>query len=141
MAREPRHPVVLIVDDEVGNRTLVSLVLGRLGYTVLTASNGAEGLLAAKAQHPDVILLDIMMPVMDGHEMLVRLKEDRDTQAIPVIMVTARGGDQEIAASFQRGALFHLDKPYEARDLLQKIEVALVRSGAATPVPQHDHPR
>ena len=125
--------VVLMVDDEVSNRKLITLLLGRVGYKVLTAPNGEEGLILAKAEHPDVILLDIIMPVMDGHEMLLRLKRDPDTCEIPVIMLTARGTDQDIATSFKRGAVFHLDKPYETTDLLQKIQVALALGGRDVP--------
>lgn len=140
MAADKTPVVVLMVDDEMSNRKLVSLLLGRVGYTVLTAPNGDEGLIVAKAEHPDVILLDIIMPVMDGHEMLSRLKRDPETKDIPVIMLTARGADQDIATSFKRGAVFHLDKPYETKDLLQKIEVALTVSGTDKPLPSSRTP-
>lgn len=135
MSEHNGQAVVLMVDDEVSNRKLITLLLGRVGYKVLTAPNGEEGLILAKAEHPDVILLDIIMPVMDGHEMLLRLKRDPDTCEIPVIMLTARGTDQDIATSFKRGAVFHLDKPYETTDLLQKIQVALALGGHELPPP------
>ena len=116
---------VLMVDDEANARKIAKLILEREGYRTLTASNGEEGLILAKVEQPDVILLDIMMPKMSGYDMLKRLPEDQDTLQIPVIMVTARGTEHDIATSFRLGAIFHLQKPYEMKDLLQKIQVAL----------------
>ena len=116
---------VLMVDDEANARKIAKLILEREGYRTLTASNGEEGLVLAKVEQPDVILLDIMMPKMSGYDMLKRLREDQDTLQIPVIMVTARGTEHDIATSFKLGAIFHLQKPYETKDLLQKIQVAL----------------
>ena len=116
---------VLMVDDEANARKIAKLILEREGYRTLTASNGEEGLVLAKVEQPDVILLDIMMPKMSGYDMLKRLREDQDTLQIPVIMVTARGTEHDIATSFKLGAIFHLQKPYEMKDLLQKIQVAL----------------
>ena len=139
-SRDNGKPLVLLVDDEQSNRKLVTLLLGRVGYVVRTAPSGEEGLIVAKAEHPDLILLDVMMPVMDGHEMLLRLKRDPDTRDIPVIMLTARGGEQDIAVSFQRGAVFHVDKPYETRDLLQKIAVALNLTDPDAPSDLPDEP-
>ena len=116
---------VLMIDDEANARKIAKLILEREGYRTLTASNGEEGLIFAKVERPDVILLDIMMPKMNGYELLKRLREDQDTKNVPVIMVTAKGAEHDIAASFKLGAIFHLQKPYETKDLLQKIEVAL----------------
>ena len=120
--------IILMIDDEASGRRITKLLLERSGYQVLTAPSGEEGLVLAKVEHPDVILLDIMMPKMDGYETLRRLKRDPDTRVIPVLMLTARGADQDIAMSFQLGAVFHLDKPYETKDLLRKIEGALARA-------------
>ena len=116
---------VLAVDDEVNARKLLKLLLEREGFRVLTASNGEEALILAKVEQPNVVLLDVMMPKMNGYEALRRLREDQDTAAIPVIMVTARGTEHDIAASFKIGAVFHVEKPYETRDLVQKIRVAM----------------
>jgi len=71
-----------------------------------------------------------MMPKMNGHETLKRLREDQDTNDIPVIVVSAKVGENDIATSYKLGALFHVEKPYETRDLLQKIKVAVSRGGA-----------
>ena len=125
MADEKPRRTVLMIDDESNSRKVVKLLLEREGYRVLTAPNGEEGLILAKVETPDVILLDVIMPKMDGYETLRRLRGDQDMHEIPVIMVTAKGTEHDIAASFRRGAVFHVEKPYETKDLLQKIQVAL----------------
>lgn len=137
MAEHLRRRTVLMIDDEANARKLAKLLLEREGYRVLTAANGEEGLILAKVQQPDVVLLDILMPKTSGHEVLRRLQEDQDLKDIPVIIVTARRGEQGIAASFRLGAVSHIEKPYETKDLLQKIQVALAlaqqeESGRAT---------
>ena len=114
-----------MIDDESNARKVVKLLLEREAFRVLTAANGEEGLILAKVERPHVILLDVMMPKMNGYETLKRLREDEDTNAIPVIMVTARGTEHDIATSFRLGAVFHIEKPYETKDLLKKIAVAL----------------
>ena len=121
---------VLMIDDESNSRKIVKLLLEREGFRVLTAANGEEGLILAKVEQPHVVLLDVMMPKMNGYETLKRLREDQDTHGIPVIMVTARGTEHDIATSFRLGAVFHIEKPYETKDLLQKIAVALSLPGA-----------
>lgn len=115
---------ILVVDDEVSARTLAKMLLAREGATVFTAAHGEEGLTLAKVERPHLILLDLMMPKMSGHEVLQRLKTDPDTKAIPVIILTAKLGDKDFEASFRLGAVFHLEKPYEAKDLFRKIQAA-----------------
>ena len=116
---------VLLIDDESNARKVTKLLLEREGFRVLTAATGEEGLILAKVERPDVILLDVMMPKMNGYETLKRLRDDVDTAAVPVIMVTARGTEHDIATSFRLGAVFHIEKPYETRDLLNKLSIAL----------------
>ena len=116
---------ILLIDDESNARKVTKLVLEREGFRVLTAATGDEGLILAKVERPHVILLDVMMPKMNGYETLKRLRDDQDTAAVPVIMVTARGTEHDIATSFRLGAVFHIEKPYETQDLLSKITVAL----------------
>ena len=118
---------VLMIDDETNARKIAKLLLEREGFRVLTAANGEEGLILAKVERPQVILLDVNMPKMNGFETLKRLRDDQDTSDIPVIMVTARGTEHDIATSFRLGAIFHIEKPYETQDLLQKLQVALRR--------------
>lgn len=116
---------VLMIDDESNARKVTKLLLEREGFRVLTAATGDEGLILAKVEQPHVILLDVMMPKMNGYETLKRLRDDQDTAAVPVIMVTARGTEHDIATSFRLGAVFHIEKPYETQDLLKKLTVAL----------------
>jgi len=130
----PEHSV-LVLDDEEHIRKILKLVLEREGYQVFTAPNGEEAIVLAKVEHPEAILLDIIMPMMDGYEVLRRLKSDPDTRAIPVIMVTAKGGERDIATSFRLGALFYVEKPFETKDLLEKLRVAIVRASEGGPGP------
>ena len=118
-------PTILVIDDENFSRRLAKLLLEREHYRVLTATQGQEGLLLAKVQQPDVILLDLMMPGLSGHETLKRLRDDPETASIPVIVVTAKMAEHDIATSFRLGATFHLEKPYETTDLVRKIQAAL----------------
>ena len=128
---------ILMIDDEPNHLKVVKLILEREGYRVLTAGNGEEGLILAKVEQPHVVLLDVMMPKMDGYEALRRLRADQDLKNTPVIMITARGTEHDIATSFRLGAIFHLEKPYETGDLLQKIQVAvtLAKQGNASSSP------
>ena len=108
---KPQHSI-LMIDDDANARKLAKLLLEREGYEVVTASNGEEGLILAKVMQPDVILLDVMMPKMNGYQTLKRLREDQDIEQIPVIMVSAKGTEHDIATSFRLGAIFHVEKPY-----------------------------
>ena len=116
---------ILIVDDEPD---LVSTVEYRLQFAdcqVVTASNGQEGLERAEAEKPDLILLDTNMPVMDGHEMLERLRANGSLKHIPVIMLTARCEPQDIAAASAHGVTDYVTKPFDFAELTAKIQTAL----------------
>jgi DNA-binding response OmpR family regulator len=116
---------ILIVDDEPD---LVSTVEYRLKFAdceVVTASNGEEGLEQARAEKPDLILLDTNMPVMNGHEMLERLRADGALKHIPVLMLTARCEPQDIAAASAHGVTDYVTKPFDFAELMAKIQMAL----------------
>jgi len=116
---------VLIVDDEPD---LVSTVEYRLKFAdceVVTAANGQDGLEQAKTERPDLILLDTNMPVMNGHEMLERLRADDDLKTVPVIMLTARCEPQDIAAASTHGVTDYVTKPFDFSELMAKIQTAL----------------
>ena len=116
---------ILIVDDEPD---LVSTVEYRLKFAdcqVVTAANGQEGLDRVAADKPDLILLDTNMPVMNGHEMLGRLRADADFMHIPVIMLTARCEPQDIAAASTHGVTDYVTKPFDFAELMAKIQTAL----------------
>ncbi len=117
---------VLVVDDEPHIIKLVESRLKANGYAVITASNGLEGYEKAKAQKPDIILMDITMPQMSGKDALKKLKEDKETASIPVIMLTGRSGADDIVECLTKGgALDYVVKPFMAEDFLNKINTAL----------------
>lgn len=128
MAEANVTQTILVIDDETDVREVSKLLFEREGFRVLTASNGQEGMLLAKVNRPDVILLDVLMPTMDGYATLRVLKDDPDTCHIPVIMVTARRTEKDFATSFRLGAVSYVEKPYLTADLLRKIKAATVLS-------------
>ncbi len=112
---------VLVVDDERHIVRLVQVNLERQGYEVLTAYDGVECLEKAKSEQPDLIVLDVMMPRMDGFEALQRLKSDPETSHIPVIMLTARTQDRDVLQGYQYGADLYLTKPFSPMELLSLV--------------------
>jgi DNA-binding response OmpR family regulator len=119
---------VLVVDDEVRILNFLVSKLRSSGYDVLTAGNGVEGLEQAKAQEPDLIVLDVLMPKMDG---LAMLKELRSFSAVPVIVLTAKGADTDRIRGLQLGADDYLPKPFNPDELVARIEAIRRRLGAA----------
>jgi DNA-binding response OmpR family regulator len=116
---------ILIVDDE---RDLVETITFRLeasGYEVLTAYDGAEGLEKARDEKPDIILLDVMMPKMDGYQVCRMLKFDEEFKNIPVLMLTARGQDQDKKTGNDVGADGYITKPFDSKVLLDSIKKCL----------------
>lgn len=116
-----RDSPILVVEDDFDSRTLIATALGLEGYDVITAANGKEGLTRAREGQPCLILLDLMMPVMDGEEFLVHQLADSAIRDIPVIVVTAVHSGDRLA---QLGALCCIQKPVEFDDLLTLIESA-----------------
>lgn len=112
---------VLSVDDSRTIRLIVTRSLKPFGCTVVEASNGEEGLAAAAKEKPDLILLDISMPVMDGVTMLTRLKEDEALKAIPVIMLTAEAGRDNVLQIAKLGVRDYLVKPFKDQQLIEKV--------------------
>lgn len=110
---------ILVVDDEERIVNFLNSKLKASGYEVLTAGNGAEGLEQARAQEPDLIVLDILMPKMDGLEMLKGL---RSFSAVPVIILTAKGSDADRIKGLQLGADDYLPKPFNPDELVARIE-------------------
>jgi len=122
---------VLVVDDEPN---IVQTLKDRLemnDYQVFTAQNGSDGLKSAQENAPDVILLDVMMPVMDGHEMLEKLRRQDWGQNISVIMLTARSQAQDIARARACGIEDYIIKPFDLSELLEKIEAIVDRRKTA----------
>ena len=116
---------ILIMDDDELLIALLEHKLGQRGLRILTATDGSEGLEAARAAKPDLIVLDGMMPTMDGFEVLRHLKEDPDTQEIPVIMLSARRLEHDIVNGLNLGAADYLVKPFMPEELALKIQTLL----------------
>ena len=113
---------ILVVDDERHIVRLVEVNLTRAGYDVASAYDGVEALEKVKQEDPDMIVLDVMMPRMDGFEVLKRLQADPDTQDIPVIMLTAKAQDADIFRGWSSGVSSYLTKPFNPRELLTFVE-------------------
>ena len=112
MNQATREQTLLIVDDDPGNIQLLIELLG-LDYKILVANSGEKALkIAASNQRPDLILLDVVMPEMDGYEVCLRLKQNDATKDIPVIFITARGAEDDEAKGFELGAVDYIAKPF-----------------------------
>jgi CheY-like chemotaxis protein len=116
---------VLVVDDNEDNIRIVSAILLGRGYEVRIARDGKGALDAVERNPPDVILLDIMMPGMDGIEVLDHIKADPRSGSIPVIMVTAKAQDEDVLAGYKYGADYYVTKPFTARQILYAIGLVL----------------
>lgn len=112
---------ILIVDDVPTNVMLVQAILKKEGYTLLTCDNGPEALRIAQQEHPHLILLDIMMPEMDGYEVLQRLKSNPETNDITVIIMSALSDMQSIVKGYQLGAIEYVTKPFQREELLKRV--------------------
>jgi two-component system phosphate regulon response regulator PhoB len=112
---------ILVADDEESVRQLLQIVLQHEGYEVVLATNGAEALLAAHNNPPDLILLDWMMPVLDGLSVLKQLRKDAATRDIPILMLTARQSDSDTTTALVGGADVYLTKPFEPQVVLSMI--------------------
>ena len=113
---------VLTVDDSTTIRKIVRRALGTFNCEILEAQNGVEGLAAANKERPDLIVLDITMPVMTGIEMLERLKEESELKAIPVIMLTAESGREAVTKAVRMGIKDYMVKPFKGPELVERIQ-------------------
>jgi signal transduction histidine kinase len=116
---------ILVVDDTPDMATLMTMVLKNQGYEVLVAGNGRAALQVAATQHPDVILLDIMMPIMNGIEVLQHLKSDTELRMIPVILVSAKSDDKDIIVGLDAGAHDYVTKPFKKEILTARVRSAV----------------
>ncbi|MCX7007249.1 MAG: response regulator transcription factor [Kiritimatiellaeota bacterium] len=123
MARE----MILVVEDDEDIQELIRYNLAQAGHRVAVAGTGEDGLKAARSKKPDLILLDIMLPGMDGLEVCRMLGVQDDTRHIPVIMLTAKGEEADIVTGLQMGADDYITKPFSPRVLLARIKVVLRR--------------
>jgi DNA-binding response OmpR family regulator len=130
-APSPGAGRVLVIEDEPDVAELIRYNLSKEGFEVRVATNGIVGLKHARESRPDMILLDIMVPQMNGWEVCRRLKQDPDTRAIPVIMVTGRAEEGDKVLGFEMGADDYVTKPFSPRELLARIR-AVLRRGKST---------
>ncbi len=124
---------ILIVDDEPQNRKLLEALLRPEGYLTQSAANGEEALALIAERPPDLILLDVMMPGMDGFEVATRLKANPATASIPIIMVSAQDGRGARMIGLNSGAEEYLTKPVDRAELWLRVRNLLRLSGSTTP--------
>jgi two-component system cell cycle response regulator len=118
-------PTILVADDEPVNRTLIERLLVREGYHVLAARNGSEAVEQARSALPDLVLLDMMMPEMDGLDACRLIKETEATHDIPIIFLSARGETEMKVSALSLGADDYISKPFEADELIARVHVAI----------------
>lgn len=121
---------ILVVDDEKRLVSLVESYLTQEGYRVVTAYNGAEALTVAQKEKPDLIILDVMMPEMDGYEFMRRHRAESNT---PIILLTARVDDEEKVIGLEVGADDYITKPFRPRELMARVKAVLRRAGEREP--------
>jgi len=119
---------ILVVDDEPDILNLLEYNLKRSGFQAILAKDGPEAIEAAKAHKPDLVLLDIMLPDMEGTEVLRRLKSMEATASIPVIMLTAKGEEVDKIVGFELGAEDYITKPFSPRELILRVKAVLKRT-------------
>jgi DNA-binding response OmpR family regulator len=128
---------ILIAEDEPVAREFLEYVLRQEGFTPVVASDGEMAWNLARREHPALILLDVMMPFMDGFEVLRRLKESPELRQIPVIMLTACTGDSDTTVGFEIGAADYVEKPFSIAKLLARVRKVLRESGARVEMSRH----
>lgn len=128
-----RRPSILVVEDEDDIRELIELNLSREGYQVESVASGEDALRAVSESAPDLVLLDLMLPGVDGLEVCRRIKKNAATSNIPVVIVTAKGEEPDVVAGLELGADDYVTKPFSPRVLLARIRAVLRRQEAPPP--------
>lgn len=124
---------ILIVDDDPNALRLIGYALQRQGYEIIVAQNGQEGLAKAQGEKPNLVILDLMMPAMDGYEVLRRLRADPSTARVPVILFTAKSQVDDKIAGFEAGADDYLTKPVTPVELTARVKALLLRASYTAP--------
>ena len=119
---------ILVVEDETDILELLDFNLGRAGYKVIRAQDGAAGLRLAQDRQPDLVVLDLMLPGMDGKEVCRRLKQGKATRDIPVLMLSALSSETDRVVGFELGADDYLTKPFSPRELVLRVQAILRRA-------------
>jgi DNA-binding response OmpR family regulator len=121
------QPVVLAADDDQDILGLIAFRLERSGYTVLQAHDGEEAWEIARTQLPDLAVLDVMMPKLDGFELTRRLRADEATRRMPIILLTARAQEDDVQRGFDAGADDYMRKPFSPQELRARVQAILGR--------------
>ncbi|WP_146371261.1 response regulator [Symmachiella macrocystis] len=124
---------VLIIEDEKSLVDVLTYNFENEGFEVLSATDGMDGLNQARAHHPDIIILDVMLPVMEGLEVCRQLRSDSRTSDIPVLMLTAKSEEVDEIVGFRMGADDYVTKPFKLKPLIQRIKALLRRSKSGEP--------
>ncbi len=127
MEEEIKKQRILLVDDEEDILNMTKMRLEASGYQVITASDGNTAYALAKSDSPDLIILDLMLPGMDGYQVCRLLKFDQNYRHIPVIMLTAKSQKEDKSWGEKVGADFYMTKPFEAKELLEQINLLIRR--------------
>jgi two-component system, OmpR family, alkaline phosphatase synthesis response regulator PhoP len=116
---------ILVVEDDRSSLTLLIYALGQEGYKAIAASDGFAGLKIVKDEHPDLIILDVMLPGLDGYEICRRLRQQPQTATVPIIFLSARAGPNDKAVGLRMGANAYITKPADPSMILAKVETLL----------------
>jgi DNA-binding response OmpR family regulator len=125
VTNETVNPVILVADDDPDILALVRFRLEREGYDVVSAADGQAALELALDRTPDLAVLDVMMPRLDGYEVTRRLREHEPTKAMPIILLTARVGESDLERGFEMGADDYVTKPFSPQILRERVQAAL----------------
>lgn len=117
--------LILAIDDDKHTLKLLEAQIRKMGHSVVVASSGREGIDLARTGNPDLVLLDIMMPHMDGFEVVKQMKKDEITRSIPIIMLTSKSKKEDVVTAMRQGAVDYIIKPHTYAMLTQKIDAAL----------------
>ncbi len=126
---------ILIVDDEAEIQRFIQSSLRMQGYVTLLANNGNEALALIASEQPDVVIMDVMMPIMDGFSALQLIRSNSDTAQLPVIMLTALDKEDSVSKGWREGADLYLAKPFEVADLARCLEAIFQNDYTLLPAP------
>ncbi len=124
-AAEKQMPTVMIVDDSITVRKVTERLLKRYNYNIITAKDGVDALTVMLEQTPDIMLLDVEMPRMDGYELATTMRNDERLKTIPIIMITSRTGDKHRQRAFNIGVDQYMGKPYQEQELIENIQILI----------------
>ena len=121
------RPVILVADDDADILSLVLFRLERAGYDVVAAADGDEALRLAVERHPDLAILDVMMPKLTGYDVTREIRKNEATRRMPVILLTARAQEADVTRGFEAGADDYIKKPFSPQELRERVQAILGR--------------